>query len=367
MILKQNQTPGLSLHCAKPRRTARGLFYGANSGYTIVEVMIFLAVSAALLFSVMLLIAGQQRRAEFTQALGDLQSGINDVMNDVATGHYIDTNNFTCKAPAPLAAGYPDTTFDAGKKDFVTPSVRPITSSSGGGTQGTNDTCIFIGQAIQFNPQNTKAGNFVRLYSVAGRRLDPSAVGGIEKNVDNLHRAIPTPIHYGKLINNGKGGIPFGSEDFVLSPALYFRRITYEDAGGTKDLCGFGFFTTLNQANPADGLVSGSTATDLIPFLSGSRYCGLHQDISKNLDQQSFVDLVHDSMVEDAPGGTPYTPNPPKGITLCVTDNGNSQYALVTIGGANSGGFKVERHDGDGTVLDVTHCKPVDDMVADAP
>ncbi len=62
-----------------------------STGYTIVETMIFLAVSSLMFISAMILINGRQSRAEFIQAVRVFEANLRDVANDVSTGYYANT------------------------------------------------------------------------------------------------------------------------------------------------------------------------------------------------------------------------------------------------------------------------------------
>lgn len=59
-----------------------------TKGYTIVEVMIFLVVSGALLVSVLGVIGGQQQKTRFQTGVRDFESQMQDMINDVETGYY---------------------------------------------------------------------------------------------------------------------------------------------------------------------------------------------------------------------------------------------------------------------------------------
>ncbi len=347
------------------------------SGYTIVEVMIFLGVSGALFFSVMLLVSGQQGRTEFSQSIRDFQSTIEDTANDVATGYYTSSGSFICTARAPISSVYTSTSRDYNVPDGTSPlnpggSFRPITGM-GTPTQGTNQTCTFIGNALHFVPRHALK-NELRIYAVAGRRLDPQLdASGRPKLVENLSRALPTAIQKGQIINSLYIG-GSGKRFFSLHPSMRFSKITYVHPTDSavdppRSICGFGFFTTLNQSG-ANGLTSGATSTDLIPFDSRpsspdplTSTCELHENqlgSPGNPDQQTFTDLLHNSMVADGTGGTgqPVTVNPSSGITICVINESKKQYALLTVGGANSGKTKLEIFDGDAYTLDEPHCRP---------
>ncbi len=331
----------------------------ASSGYTIIETMIFLAVSSALFISVVLLVSGQQRRTEFAQAVRDLQSRITDIQNDVATGHYFETSNFTCDTGTlpmrPAAPPVFDPSTDADVVDGGSLRPRAYQVPESGSTPGKNDECMFIGQGIQFNPQAATEGNTMRAYSIMGRRLDPQLP---ERPVEDIHRALPTSIHCGSRINTCGFTDPGGSLNQPLSFSLKFSNVTYKDsAGDIQNICGFGFFTSLNSAD-AVGRISGSTSTNVIPFHSGNYSCGLHKDPLNNLHQRFFLRHLHNAMVEDWPTARPSPINPPSGIVICIRDNGNDQYALLTLGGANSGGNNLEILSGDAAALEPVRCVP---------
>jgi type II secretory pathway pseudopilin PulG len=59
-----------------------------NSGFTIVETLIVLAVSSAIFISTALLIQGQIERYRTRDAAINLEASVRDVFNDVATGYF---------------------------------------------------------------------------------------------------------------------------------------------------------------------------------------------------------------------------------------------------------------------------------------
>lgn len=135
----------------------------SSSGYTIVETMVFLAVSGALFLTAVLLVNGQQRKTEFTTAVRDFDSKLQSVIGNVTSGYYHGGGSITCEdQPGPLLK--------------ITSSPSP---------QGQNSDCTFIGQWIELAPSND---NFT-ITSYAGVRRDSSG-----KEVQTLADAKPTPI-----------------------------------------------------------------------------------------------------------------------------------------------------------------------------
>jgi pilin/secretion family protein with methylation motif len=166
-----------------------------SSGYTIIEVMIFLAISAALMGAALNLVSGRQSETEFNQKMRDTQSKIQDWLNDVSTG-------FTGGDPSQLNCS------DKGN------GGRPYVVS---GTPSADPECVFLGKAIQFTDSNNKKtvasqDETLYIYSVFGLRLSP-ATGTLPASMDEAN---PTAA-VGK---NGGGSNPADlTETFSLAPA----------------------------------------------------------------------------------------------------------------------------------------------------
>lgn len=100
----------------------------ATAGYTILEVMIVLAVTTALFLSVVVAFSGRQASTQLTQSVRDLESLIQDVSNDVANGFF--PNGYEC-----VLNGSGETT------------VSTATTATPGSEAG----CTFLGKAMSFN------------------------------------------------------------------------------------------------------------------------------------------------------------------------------------------------------------------------
>ncbi|MGH7241226.1 MAG: PulJ/GspJ family protein, partial [Candidatus Saccharimonadales bacterium] len=126
-----------------------------SSGFTIVEVMIFLAVSSLMFLAAVVFISGKQATVEFHQSMADINSQINKVVNQVANGEYNSLGSYTCVAPT--AGGSPKITNVA------------TTAQGANGPTGNSDGCVFLGKVLQFNADgvNTK----YRTYTLASRQF----------------------------------------------------------------------------------------------------------------------------------------------------------------------------------------------------
>lgn len=199
-----------------------------GNGYTIVETMIFLVVSGALLSSVMVLVDGQQRKTEFSTVVRDFDSKLQSMIGNVSTGYYNNTGQTTC-----ITAGGPPPT-----------SITSITT--GGTRQGQNANCTFIGQVmIPLDPVNEVTT--VSIYSTAGLRLNSSS-----QEVQNLSQARP------KLITAT-------SDDFDLPSGMTVSM----KVSGTP-FRSLGVFTTFNQysSGPVSTLSSGSSRSNIYALSS---------------------------------------------------------------------------------------------------
>ncbi|MCX6727489.1 MAG: type II secretion system protein [Candidatus Saccharibacteria bacterium] len=120
---------------------------GSNpKGFTIVETLIFLAVSGALLFSAIAVMSGSQNKSRFNDALYDVQQQIDSAVNNLSTGYYGGSDNLSCSVD----------------------SVNGNIVLSVGGVRGQSPQCQFIGRMVTFNPDNMVIQSIVGLTKSSG-------------------------------------------------------------------------------------------------------------------------------------------------------------------------------------------------------
>jgi hypothetical protein len=282
-------------------------------GFTVVETMIFLAVSAALFIAAVRLIGTQQRRAEFTYGIQEFSSQMRDVVNDVSTGYYDYRGNLSCTANAtgpPILAG-------GGAKS----------------TQGENEGCIFIGRVIQFAPDDYGADfEGYRIFTVAGRRV--VEVGGSRKETTNLmeSRTVPLAQKYGAD----------ATRNHVIPNGIRVRWVRYNTAQGVSPQLGInvrsvGFFTNFaqyNEFNP-DLLETTARNVDVLPITAnGLGPAGLINE----KDQAHAADEIY-AMTDGSPSTVSdkavidNTLNPAGGVTVCLESGYGDLYVLLNLGG----------------------------------
>jgi hypothetical protein len=114
-------------------------------GYTIVEVLIVLAVSSFMFLIAANFISGKQEKTAFTEGSNDTVTKLQQVLEDVTNGHYSDIP-LTCSTSS---------------------GTIQITS---GGTQGTNKDCIFLGKLVRFYAADGGDKVNYQVYSLAAAR-----------------------------------------------------------------------------------------------------------------------------------------------------------------------------------------------------
>ena len=139
-----------------------------SGGYTIVEVMIFMAVSGLMFVAAAVFINGKQAQVEFKQGLSAANSQLGTIINEVSNGEYNSLGNSLCQtSPGP------------GQPQFI---------SSGTGNQGNSYGCIFLGKVIQYNVGGDSTS--YNIYSIAGRQFTPNTINP----VGSFAEADPIPI-----------------------------------------------------------------------------------------------------------------------------------------------------------------------------
>lgn len=136
-------------------------------GYTIIEVLIVLAVSGMMFVIAVNFINGKQAKAAFTQGTNELASQIQNTIEQVSNGQFSDI---------PL-----NCTFN-GSSTIVNSGIRP---------PGTNSTCIFLGKMLRF----TEDGETYETQSLAAGRVTRDAAGNpTTPTLGNTHPVVVSSL-----------------------------------------------------------------------------------------------------------------------------------------------------------------------------
>lgn len=266
----------------------------ASGGFTIVETMIVLAVSAILAVSALILVNGRQNKTEFQVAINDLQQQLQQIVNESESGFYPNSGNFTCQA---------------------TPGTQPVitaVTSSGQNTAGTNTSCIFLGKVIYFGPGN--ADNSYTVYPVAGNRL-----GTDGNSVTSLAAAWPVAISLGATTNQNAPDNNYTT--YQMENGLsYVWNLT--GGNGNDEPMALGFMSSLNPG--ADTGASGSQQFRLWGFsndwsnMSGSSTGPTN--VVDDINNATTSATPPNSMVEETGS-----------VEFCIASGTTQQSGLFTI------------------------------------
>lgn len=270
-----------------------------SNGYTIIEVLIFLAVSGMIFFASITVINGKSGHTQFTESMRDLNSKIQDWVNDVSTGYPGSSlGQKTCTITA--AVGNPRLRIDD--------SAPPASYSP---------SCVFIGKAIQFTDSSYSSpseSSKVYAYSVFGRRLNDS-----NELVSSMREALPT-APMGKKPPNFLGNTDL-SEEFNLPGSIRVTKVaTSPSTTPTSHLAGF--YSSFNNEQSTDS----NGSQDLKAF-------------QYPLDNQAFkADEVFDCLAAIGETSTTSTcarpgldnPAPLNTWTVCLSDGVDTGVLTIT-------------------------------------
>lgn len=263
----------------------------ATRGFTIVEVMVVLVVTGALFVAAATLISGKQNQAGFNQAIQQIQSQIQQVMNDVSTGYFPSNANFQCTSP----------------------NGGPVTLTGvAPNAQGANAGCIFAGKVLQFRVQGTDPEKFA-VFTLAAAQKDSTG-----KEVSVLSGASP------KVVAPGNG-YPVGYPDLTTTTILQNGLVTsasppagmwYNNGAADVSVGAVAFVPSFAQY-ASGNLASSSQQLSVYP-VTGT---------SLGATQASAVDAINTNAATS-------TQNPSNGVSICFASGGTNQSGLVVIGGS---------------------------------
>lgn len=199
-----------------------------EEAYTIIEAMIFLAVSSFLFTMIVIAFTGQQDRTQFNQSVKDLESRLIDLANDISNGFYSSPNSFTCSS---------------------LPGDARVTFTGGSTPRGENDGCIFAGQVIEFTPGDSR-------YTVTPLAGKQRTLSGIEtREVTSIAEANPIKV---------PGSVVIEQTNYDVNIA----KITFSNGASSTNITALAIMVTFGSYNGSD-LNSGDIHADVVPLTSG--------------------------------------------------------------------------------------------------
>jgi len=262
----------------------RGL--GSQGGYTIIEVIIFLAVSSALMASAVYLFQGRIPRTQFVNSVNELDSKLRDTMNEVVNGYYPSDGNVSCNGAAAQE-------------------------------QGRNEDCLFLGRTVQFGPgiggcsisSPGEECDKIALYTISGTRLQVSG-----DPAESLKEAQP------QLISSGSAAPLTAS----IGYGTYITKAFYNSGVGRIPVSGVSFVQSFGTGTNADKSLKGAQQVSLV---------AMQGTLGENMvagDPAGFISKAAGVSGTIANG----TNSVGEGVFVCLA-GGKNQYAIIGIGGDN--------------------------------
>lgn len=245
-------------------------------GYTIIEVMIVLAISGLMFLIAANFISGKEESTAFTEGTNEFVTDMQSVIDQVSDGQYSDIS-FNCFSGVGGTLTFP-----------------------GAGTQGTNPACVFLGKFLYFT-QGTNADNYLT-FSLAGNRLD-SATGDSATTLAEIN---PTPIDQGSVNLTTRATIP---------QQLDVKSMQVTVGASTNAAYGIGFIQSAGTVDPVTGqLDNGAQMVSLV--------------YSPTLNAPN---LPENSAVTDITGNVAFA----NSAVMCITDG--TKTAEITFGDSSDG------------------------------
>lgn len=241
-----------------------------RGGYTVIEVLIVIAVTSLLFISAVALFAGRRQATAFTQGMHDIDSKMHQYINQVGAGLFPEAGAYSCTTSA---------------------TNRPVLSDVAS-SLGSNADCIFLGKAMQVSAGSDR----LYTYTVLGNRT--KQVGG--EPVTTFSDARPEPAV------NSSGFVPELVEEYRFVGGAKLKSVNasnivyWGDAAETikKTVASglVGFYNSLQDSGSAGGAQSvfakGYTdSTGLIVQSVGLRRC-IEEQLTPCTEQPRILQWV---------------------------------------------------------------------------
>ena len=248
-----------------------------SAGFTIVETLIVLAVTGLLFIMVMVTLNGQQGRAQFQQSVRDLQTKVQQIINEVSSGYFPSNGDFSClKGADPLNPGY---------------SAPIITATAS--AQGTNQACMFMGKLIQFSVTNPPT---------TPEEYDTYTLAGLRDNVSSFDEARVIAVD------------PLMTKKDILNYGLTVTWVKYIQGGVATDTNSVGFVPEVGDLSTAKSYEAGAVDLIAVPTLTVASTAS------------DTIDVIRQTHLMSA------LINPDGGVKICLKSGTTKDTAMLNIG-----------------------------------
>lgn len=261
-------------------------------GFTIIESMIFLAVSAVMFAGVFAVYRDSQQSTQFSQAVRELESDLNGILNDTEAGVVPSLEDIECR--------------------YEGVNTQPTFYTVSGATPGDNNDCIFIGKIIQFGDGTDRETYHV--HTLIDRNRTYKAAGG-ENSTLAVLRSTSAPVFDATDSRKTKWGLEFKRAFFVQG-----GQVEYTWGAGAAYI-GYGL----------ESGESGASTGALTLYAVTPDNAAAYNIANATITKSAFQDAVPN------PGDRDFEEFRQQPITICLV-GGNDEEAVIDIG-LGSGGL----------------------------
>lgn len=262
------------------------------SGFTIVETLIVLAVTSALLVAAMSLINGKQAKTEFQTGMNSLRQQFQQIINETSSGYYPNNSTFRCQ-----------------------PSVgSPVRILSGSNAVGTNGGCIFLGKVVHLGAEGS-AEKYTVFSLAANRTFNGKEV---TTYTDARPTAIARAVSYNTTAPNDllvKSNTPYGLA-FAWGRGDNSPPPPIGTPAGPFAIAFLSSLATYNATGDTNALISNSQQFGLHGFIGPWVTYNTTQWAANNIDNEASFSGSYPSLTK---------------ARMCFASGGTNQSGLITI------------------------------------
>jgi hypothetical protein len=264
---------------------------GTHQGYTILEVLIFIAVSALIFVAAIVAIGGRQNQVQFAQGVREFEAKIQDTLNDVTTGYFASNPTIKCQ----IVGG--NVSFD-----FTSTNVEKL---------GGNNSCLFVGKVMQVLPAGANGDVTLVIYNLAGKRYLDTANSVI---ADTITEVGP------KMVSTTTVGEVDSAEEYVTRFGIKITKLTEVTSVVPAPI--FGAFAIMSKLGGGGVSANNSQAQQVnVGTILGS---------TSGLDEVAIRTVVN-QLNDTATSSNGYFNYGSKGVVICLQDSSSNKKASVTV------------------------------------